>query len=111
MPYLLCYETSLTLLKLRRNGFHISRYGYVFNECIHRIFRNGWMDCRDAVLCLYCCGTNKAYIAEYEAYWHMAVPKNNSWGARFTSIFSVFSAMVGWIAELLFMLFFVYIAV
>ena len=33
------------------------------------------------------------------------------WGARFTSIFSIVSVMVGWIAEMLFMLFFAYIAV
>jgi len=33
------------------------------------------------------------------------------WGAHFTSIFSVFSVMAGWIEEMLFMLFFAYIAV
>jgi len=33
------------------------------------------------------------------------------WGMRFTSIFSVFSAMAGWIAEIHFMLFFAYTAV
>ena len=33
------------------------------------------------------------------------------WGVRFTSIFSVFSIMAGWIAEMLFMLFFAYTAV
>ena len=32
-------------------------------------------------------------------------------GARFTSIFSVFSVMAGWNVEMLFMLFFTYIAV
>jgi len=32
------------------------------------------------------------------------------WGGRFTSIFSVFSVMAGWIAEMLFMLLFAYIA-
>jgi len=32
-------------------------------------------------------------------------------GARFTSIFSVFFVMAGWIVEILFMLFFAYIAV
>ena len=36
--------------------------GHVFHEHILRIFRNGWMDCRDsfhAVLCLYCCVTDR----------------------------------------------------
>jgi len=33
------------------------------------------------------------------------------WGAHFTSIFSVFSVMAGWIAEMLFMLLFAYNAV
>ena len=33
------------------------------------------------------------------------------WGARFTSIFSVFSVIAGWIVEMLFMLFFAYTAV
>ena len=32
-------------------------------------------------------------------------------GACFTSIFSVFSIMAGWIVEMVFMLFFAYIAV
>ena len=45
-------------------------------------------------------------IAEYEAYWFMGFPIINLWDARFTSIFSVFSVMAGWIAEILFMLFF-----
>ena len=62
MPSLLCYQTSSTLLKLWHYGFHVSRYGHVFHKYILRIFRNGWMDCRDAfhaVLCLYCCVTDK----------------------------------------------------
>ena len=36
--------------------------GRVFHEHIFHIFRNGWMDCRDAfhaVLCLYCCVTDR----------------------------------------------------
>jgi len=41
----------------------------------------------------------------------MGFPIINLWGARFTSVFSVFSVMAGWIAEILFMLFFAYIAV
>ena len=34
----------------------------------------------------------------------MGFPIFNPWGARFTSIFSIFSAMAGWIVEMLFML-------
>ena len=33
------------------------------------------------------------------------------WGAHLTNIFSVFSVIAGWIAEMLFMLFFTCIAV
>jgi len=42
-------------------------------------------------------------IAEIETLWlsHIEI-----WGERFTSIFSVFSVMAGWIAEMLFMLIF-----
>jgi len=36
----------------------------------------------------------------------MGFPIINLWGARFTSVFSIFSVMAGWIAEILFMLFF-----
>jgi len=53
---------------------------HTFHEHILHIFRNGWMDRRDAfhaVLCLY--GQN---IAEYEAYWLMGVPIFNPWGAH-----------------------------
>jgi len=32
----------------------------------------------------------------------MGVPIINPWGTHFTSIFSVFSVMAGWIAEMLF---------
>ena len=70
--------------------------GRTFHEYILRIFHNGWMDCRDAfhaVLCLYI-GQN---IAEHEAYWLMGFPIINLWGMRFTSTFSVFSVMAGWI--------------
>ena len=52
---------------------------------------------------LLCNGQN---IAEYEAYWLMGFPIINIWGERFTSVFSVFSVMAGWIAEILFILFF-----
>jgi len=45
--------------------------------------------------------------AEIIALWLSGI---EIWGTRFTIIFSVFSAMAGWIAEMLFMLFFAYIA-
>ena len=47
-------------------------------------------------------------IAEIKTLW---LSRIEIWGARFTSIFSVFSVMAGWIAEMLFMLFFAYTAV
>jgi len=48
---------------------------------------------------------NEFDITEIEALWlsHIEI-----WGARLPSIFSAFSAMAGWIAEMLFMLFFAY---
>ena len=58
------------------------------------------------MLILLCNGRN---IAEYEAYWLMGFPIINLWVAHFTSVFSVFSVMAGWIAEILFMLFFAYV--
>ena len=50
--------------------------GHAFHKHILRIFRNGWMDSRDAFhACLrifsLCNGQN---IAEYEAYWIMGAP-------------------------------------
>jgi len=51
---------------------------------------------------------NEVDIAEIEALW---LSRIEIWSVRFTSIFSVFSIMAGWIAEMLFMLFFAYIAV
>jgi len=52
--------------------------------------------------------TNEFNIAEVVVLWlsHIEV-----WGTCFMSIFSAFSVMVGWIAEMLFMLFFAYFAV
>ena len=47
-------------------------------------------------------------IAEVEA---LLLSHIEIWGVRFTSIFSVFSVMAGWIAEVLFMLSFAFIAV
>ena len=98
MPCLLCYETSSPLQKLRRYGFHVSRYGARVHEYILRIsVMAGWI----AEMPMLCNGQN---IADYEVYWLMGFPIINLWGARFTSVFSVFSVMAGWIAEILFML-------
>ena len=47
-------------------------------------------------------------IAEIEALWLSCF---KIWGKHFMSIFSIFSILAGWIAEMHFMLFFVYIAV
>ena len=62
------------------------------------------------VLCLtyYSMLRNEVNIAEIEALW---LSRIKIWSVRFTSIFSIFSIMAGWIAEMLFMLFFAYIAV
>ena len=46
------------MLKLKRYGFHVLRYGAHVSQVNFRIFHNGWMNCRDAfhaVLYLYCC--------------------------------------------------------
>jgi len=51
---------------------------------------------------------NEFDIAEIEALWLSCI---KIWGVHFTSIFSVVSIMAGWIAEMLFMLFFAYTAV
>ena len=51
---------------------------------------------------------NEFDIAEIETVW---LSRIEIWGAHFMSIFSVFSVMAGWIAEMLLMLFFAYIAV
>ena len=94
-------------------AFTYQDMGRTFHEYILRIFRNGWMDCGDAfyaALCLYILLYNGQNIAEYEAYWLMDFPIINLWGTHFTSIFSVFSVMAGWIAEILFMLFFACVA-
>jgi len=43
-------------------AFTYQDMGHTFHEYILRIFRNGWMDCRHAfyaVLCLYCCLTDR----------------------------------------------------
>jgi len=70
--------------------------GRTFHEYILRIFRNGWMDCRDAfraALCLYCCVTDKTQLnMKRTGLWAFQYVIN-LWGARFTSIFSVFSVL------------------
>jgi len=55
--------------------------------------------------CFSCCYLlillyNGQKIAEYEVYWLMG-SIINLWGVRFTSTFSVFSVMAGWIAGIL----------
>jgi len=75
-------------------------------------FRNGWVDCRDAFhAVLSYIAVNGQNIAEYKAYWLMDFPIVSLWGTRFTSTFSVFSVMAGWIVGILFILFFAYNAV
>jgi len=51
---------------------------------------------------------NEFGIAEIEVLWLSCI---EIWGVHFTSVFFVFSVMAGWIAEMLFVLFFVYITV
>ena len=104
MSCLLCNKKSLPL----HYGFHVSTYGARVHEYFLRIFCNSWMDLQR---CFSYCSLpillcNGQTIAEYEAYWLMGLPIINLWGARFMSIFSVFFVMAGWIAEILFMLFF-----
>jgi len=73
----------------------ISAISNLFYEYILRIFRSGWMDCRDAfhaVLCLLL--YNGQNITEYEAYWFMGFPIINLWGVHFTSTFSISYSMV-----------------
>ena len=54
---------------------------------------------------------NGQNIAEYEAYWLMGFSISNLWDVHFTSTFTVFSVMAGWISGIFFMLFFAYSAV
>ena len=74
-----------------------------------------WLQCKTKItealliLCtLLTMSWNKFDIAEIETLWLLRI---EIWGAHFTSVFSVFSVMAGWIAQMLFMLFFAYIAV
>ena len=72
-------------------------------------FGKGWMDCRDvfhAVLCLYCCVTDRTWLStKRTGLW---VFQYLIFGARVSQAhaFSVFSVTAGWIAGILFMLFF-----
>ena len=55
-------------------AFTYQDMGHAFHEYpyILRIFRNGWMDCTDtfnAVLCLYCCVTDKAWLITKRCLW------------------------------------------
>jgi len=52
-------------------AFTYQDMGRTFHEYILRIFRNGWMDCRDAfhTVHLLILLDNRQNIAEYEAYW------------------------------------------
>ena len=61
----------------------------------------GWIAEMLFMLILLC---NEKNITEYKVYWFMDAQIINPWGACFTSIFSLFSIMAGWIAEILFML-------
>ena len=78
-------------------AFTYGDMGGAFHKYIlHTVFRNGWMDCRDAfhaVLCLYSC--NVQNVPEYKAYWLMGFPIINLFGVRFTSTFSVFLLWLG----------------
>jgi len=112
MPCLLFYETSLTLLKLRHYDFHVSRYGTRVSQVYSPYFPQ-WLDALQRRFS--CCSLlilldNRQNITDYEVYWLMGFPMINLWGACFTSKFSVFSVMAGWIARILFMLFFAYTA-
>jgi len=62
----------------------------------------------DKVLLVLCLAYYVMKRAEIDTLW---LSRIKIWGAGFTSIFSVFSVMAGWIAEILFMLLLAYIAV
>jgi len=72
MPCLLCYEMSLTLLKLRCYGFQVSIYG----EHISRAYFPKWPDGlqRYFSCCFFTLLCKEQSIAEYEEYWLMGVP-------------------------------------
>ena len=77
MPCLLCY----VWVRIAEIEIAYRDMGRSFYEYILRIFRNGWIDCRDifhAVLCL----CNNSSKAEYEANWLISVLIINYWGIR-----------------------------
>jgi len=57
------HELANTKVGLQKVGMADEEHMlHAFHKYIHCIFRNGWMDCRDAfhaALCLYCCITDK----------------------------------------------------
>ena len=84
MPCLLYYETSSTLLKLRRYGFHVLRYGVRVSR-VYSPYFPWWLDVLQR--CFSCCSLLillciRQNIAEYEAYWLMGVPIIDPWGAQ-----------------------------
>ena len=59
---LYCCATDRTWLSTKRTGLWVLQKLIVMACVAWPIFRNGWMDCRDAfqtVLCLYCCVMDK----------------------------------------------------
>jgi len=84
MPCLPCYEMSLTLLKLRRYGFQVSRYGASMSR-VYSLYFLSWLDglqrCFSwcSLFILLCSGQN---ITEYKASWLMGVSIINPWGMR-----------------------------
>jgi len=59
-----------------------------------------WLSCIDL--------WGQSFMTDIEALWLSCI---DLWGQSFMTESSVFSIMVGWIAEILFMLFFAYTAV
>jgi len=85
--------------------FALTRCGACVSQVYSPYFPQ-WLD--GLQRCLSCCSLpillcNGQNIA---AYWLIGFPIINLWGARFMSVSSVFSVMAGWIAEILYMLFF-----
>ena len=81
--------------------------GHAFHEYILWIFwMAGWIS-EMLFMLLFAYIVTGQNIAEYEANWLMSFPTINLKGMTFTGVFSVLSVMAGWIAEILFMLFFV----
>ena len=53
-------------------------------QCILHVFHNGWARwiayAYHTALYLYCCVTDRTYLAEYEAYWFTGISIINPWG-------------------------------